>query len=400
MTLHRRGAVSGGKAMGTGLDLITVINAGGHTSMPLNEFALFRHGRSMDSRHIVATLQGGAWVEQVEAQGVQVLLGHGKLRELSRKVASLAKRRPHETVVHCHHPRTAVPVLLRLRLARAGSRTVFTVHSMYHRYGPLTKLLSIASAILADYVTFVSHAAWLAYPWFVRKLRGKRCCVIQNGVDVDRILRDLESGCHLFPLRPEGGSESLRLICVARMVPAKNLEFLLRVIREVPHSCLTIVGDGPERSRLERLAAELGVERRVRFTGLIPRQQVYAEMASADVFVTSSRYEGLPVALLEAMTVGLPVVASDIPPHREVLYGIPGATLLPGELQAWVAAIDRLRQLPRDELRARGFSNRQVVANRFSLQAMHERYSRVYSGRLDPSGSVGPDRAEHYASGF
>ena len=366
--------------MGTGLTVITVINAGGHTSMPLNEFVLFRHIREMDSKHVVVALQGGEWVGCLQRRNIEVLVANGRELEVSRMVLRLARQLRPNAVVHCHHPRTAFPVLLALALGRAGIRTVFTVHSMYQRYSPLTRILSIASVLLADYVTFVSRASWSSYPLLIRRLKARRCSVIENGVDVDSVLLALQGAQSGPAATYREDEDAIRLISVARMIPEKNLELLIRVIRAIPRARLTLVGDGPERRRLERLAEDLGVDHRVRFTGLTPRQRVYAEMAQSDVFLTASRYEGLPVALLEAMAVGLPILASDIAPHREVLSGIPGAVIVPNQLEAWVSAVESLRQLGREELRARGLQNRHVVMQRFSLQAMHEGYTAVYRG--------------------
>jgi glycosyltransferase involved in cell wall biosynthesis len=82
---------------------------------------------------------------------------------------------------------------------------------------------------------------------------------------------------------------------------------------------LLIVGDGPERENLERLVAEYNLQMRVHFTGSLSHEAVIAALKTADLFVLNSIYEGLPHVLLEALAVGLPIVATRIGGTPEVV---------------------------------------------------------------------------------
>jgi glycosyltransferase involved in cell wall biosynthesis len=87
---------------------------------------------------------------------------------------------------------------------------------------------------------------------------------------------------------------------------------LLEALTEVPELGLVVVGDGPERPRLERRARELGVSDRVYFAGQRSKKEALSLMAACDLFVLNSAYEGLPHVVLEAMALGLPVVATAV----------------------------------------------------------------------------------------
>jgi glycosyltransferase involved in cell wall biosynthesis len=105
---------------------------------------------------------------------------------------------------------------------------------------------------------------------------------------------------------------------VARFAPVKDHPTLLRAFANLhPGPCLRLVGDGPLRQDCERLAHELGIGDRVEFLG--DRDDIPRLLASSDVFVLASKYEMLPLSVLEAMRAGLPVIASDVGGMRETI---------------------------------------------------------------------------------
>lgn len=142
---------------------------------------------------------------------------------------------------------------------------------------------------------------------------GERCRYLPYLVPEELLERFAPSASGRWAVLPSAESP-LRLLAVGRLFPQKAYPDLLRAFarirREVPHSRLTILGEGPLRESLAALAAELGVAEQVRFAGHV-RDPVpfYAE---ADVFVLSSHFEGMANVLIEAMAAGLPIVATDV----------------------------------------------------------------------------------------
>jgi glycosyltransferase involved in cell wall biosynthesis len=104
------------------------------------------------------------------------------------------------------------------------------------------------------------------------------------------------------------------ILTVARLAPWKGVDRLIAIlphVRElVPEANLVVVGDGPERTNLERLARQTGMPHAVHFVGQVPQERVVLYLRAADLFVLYSGYEGLPHIILEAMLAGTPVVAS------------------------------------------------------------------------------------------
>ena len=109
------------------------------------------------------------------------------------------------------------------------------------------------------------------------------------------------------------------LLNVGRLADQKNQIALFPLLAELPEAHLALVGDGELRFELQEKAKSLGIADRTHFLGEIPNEQVHEVMASADLFLFPSNYEAMPIVLLEAMSLGLPIVASDIPGNREVL---------------------------------------------------------------------------------
>src|SRR6185295_14480221 len=152
---------------------------------------------------------------------------------------------------------------------------------------------------------------------------------IWNGIDVQT-----------FAFRgPAAGGD---LVTVSRLEPVKDLPTLLKAVaiarRARPELRLRVVGDGSERSNLERLAQSLGLAEAVSFLG--ERRDVAEILSGASTFVSSSITEGVSLTLLEAMAVGLPVVATAVGGNPEVaVEGVTAALVPPGDPEALAAAI-------------------------------------------------------------
>lgn len=130
-------------------------------------------------------------------------------------------------------------------------------------------------------------------------------------------------------------------IFVGRVVAEKNIHFLLDALAclEPSTAVLLIVGDGPERLRLEARAQEMGLDGRVYFTGQVPPAEVSAYAALADFCVTASKIEMLPTAVLEALGAGLPVLGLDVPWIRAVIRpGENGLLTPPDDVAAFARA--------------------------------------------------------------
>jgi teichuronic acid biosynthesis glycosyltransferase TuaC len=138
--------------------------------------------------------------------------------------------------------------------------------------------------------------------------------VLRNGVDLE-MFRPVDRSLARARLEIHG----LTLLSVGNLVELKGHDLVIGALPFLPNYSLIIVGEGPERFTLQRLAVRLGVSSRVRFLGRIPHEQLADVYSAADALVLASSREGWPNVLLEAMACGTPVIASNIGGIPELL---------------------------------------------------------------------------------
>ena len=300
--------------------------------------------------------------------------GDGTYRGFWRTLRRAIDAGPYD-VVHVHAPRTAV-FLIAMSLVRRRSMagTVATLHNSWENFKPTARPLLFAIAATFGAIVSCGRSAAASMPGALRRLAGARFHVVQNGTDTERITRALEG----MPL-VEHRADRFTVTWVGRMLPRKDPSTMLEAAELLGEDVeLVFIGDGEERAPLERDVARRGLGHRVHVMGLLEREQVYKEIAASDLYVSTSKGEGLPVAVLEAMTCGTPVVLSDIPPHREI-EGAELSFVPVGDPAAFAKAIDRFRSMPLEERQALGRRGKDVVEAGFSLAAMNEGYDRVYA---------------------
>lgn len=375
--------------------VITIVNTIGPTSMPFNEFACYRAMHFPGERHRIIALGpvDDRLIEQLKVKQPHADIGavdcHGNIRRLSRNIThelACASRDHYSTVIHIHQPRTGLAFHLMRKFQQWRAPVLYTIHST--KYDLHNRVMAMMNFTLADHISFVSAASCRMFPRWLSNRRRDRITTIANGVDLERVITwSATSDARTAAEAKQDRNGTLSLINVGRLVQAKNQVFLLELLAHLGDGVtLTIVGDGRLRARLAKTAAALGVADRVRFTGLIQREQVYRLVREADLFLSSSHWEGLPVAVLEAMTLQRPVILSDIPSHREIAAQGTSVKLVPFSPDAWVEEIRQYAGLSPAERDAWGCKNRQLVETAFSLQRMHDEYSRLYADLIRKAG--------------
>lgn len=213
-----------------------------------------------------------------------------------------------------------------------------------------------------------------------RNFPPEKLVVIPNAVDVPdtaNLNRPVD-----YPSAPAG---RMRAISVGRLHPQKGLDQGMRWVATAldmgANLDWTIVGDGPERRRLEGIANELGIADRIHFVGW--RSDVASWLAASDLFLLPSRWEGMPNALLEAFAVGLPAVASGVEGVAETLGADAASQMVAGD-NPFAASAKIAALVAQPALRRRlGEANRQRMSERFSPSAVVERYARLYGSLFE-----------------
>jgi glycosyltransferase involved in cell wall biosynthesis len=181
---------------------------------------------------------------------------------------------------------------------------------------------------------------------------GEKIAVHYTGIDLDRFGRH-----DRIAAKEALGVEEPLVATVGALIPRKGQALALEAIRAVPNAVLLIVGDGPDRARLEALADELQVTARVRFLGAQPHDEVARLLAAADIMLLPSRSEGLANVWVEALASGTPVVAGAIEGADEAIEPSTGR-LVPLDPAALAGAVRALLADPPDPERLRESARR------------------------------------------
>jgi len=187
--------------------------------------------------------------------------------------------------------------------------------------------------------------------------------VVHSGVDIAALERDAEEGLALPPGSP-------RFLYVGRFSPEKATDVLVeafaRVVQTLPDARLTCAGEGPELGARMLQAATLGVKDRVDFVGPVPNVAQY--IRASDLFVLASRWEGLPLVLLEALGLGVPAVATRVEGVPLVVReGDTGWLVAPGDVAELAERMVEAASDP-SELRRRGRAGARLIREEFSSQ--------------------------------
>jgi glycosyltransferase involved in cell wall biosynthesis len=181
-----------------------------------------------------------------------------------------------------------------------------------------------------------------------RGLPADRVRVHRTGIELDRF-RPIERAAAKAALDVAGPL----LVTVGALIPRKGQSFAIEALTRLPEAVLLLVGDGPDRSALTRLARRLGVDRRVRFLGARPHAELPALFAAADVAVQPSAAEGLANVWVEALACGTPVVTCDAGGAREAIDRPDAGRIVPRDAAAIAAAVQELLADPPTQADAR-----------------------------------------------
>lgn len=204
-------------------------------------------------------------------------------------------------------------------------------------------------------------------------------------------VRTIHNGVPDLRLARKSGSRAGVVGAIGRLEHQKGFDTLVRSMAGVVDASLVVVGDGSERARLEGLADEVGLADRVEWAGWRDEPRTY--LPAFDVVAFPSRFEGFPLAVLEALLARSAVVATDVGSTSEaVVDGETGLLVPPEDPDALAAAIRRL--LADQELRERlGENGRRLVLERFTADHMTRAFTALYEELLGGAGnrrSVGP----------
>jgi glycosyltransferase involved in cell wall biosynthesis len=340
------------------------------------------------SLSVVSMLPPRAYVEELEAAGICVynLRMRRKVpdpRAVLRLAAIMRRERP--LLIHSH----MIYANLLARMTRLFVKVpvlICTAHSITEGGRPRELAYRLTDS-LADITTQVSEAGKQRYIQVGAVPPHKVVC-IPNGIDTSRFqpnptvrqaVRE-QLGC---------APDAFVWLTVGRLEPVKNHLELLCAFREVaavhPHARLLIAGQGSLQAATEQRIAELGLAERVHLLGV--RRDIPELLNAADAFVLPSLWEGMPLTLLEAGAVGLPIVATDVGGNSEIVLESKTGYLVPvRDTAALAEAMLRVMRLSDADRFTMGQAGRAHVVQNFDLERVVDRWEALYRELLQQKG--------------
>jgi L-malate glycosyltransferase len=296
-------------------------------------------------------------------------------------------RRNHVSLLHAHSPRGLLQAAIAARLT--GIPIVSTVHLptrlLIRGEGALARIKVVAHRLLDRMLVrhlvtrtiFFSSAVWRE-SLASGQVHAERASVIPNGVEVARFGGPRSRG---EVRRTLGVPDAAVVACfVGRLEAQKGVDTLIEALATLPleelRLHLLVVGDGSMRAALEALVRTRALEGRVRFLSF--RDDVESLLGASDVFVLPSRFEAMPIALVEAMAAGLPSVVTDVGDNAAVVErGALGLVVAPGDVKALAGAVEILAR-DTDKRTAMGALAQEAAAG-YSVEATTRAVEQAYA---------------------
>ncbi len=267
-------------------------------SGPYNQFSL-PFSRSQSIRLVLLSEPGIAVPESID-------INHAKGSWVSfiSNIMKASLRR--FDFIHIHHSNIAILAPL-IRLITFGKHRVimFTLGTCFNNLKPRHKLFLSLSIRSFTYFVCCSDSVRESLPFWFKVIGGQKIKTIRHGINLDRI--------------PLPSPKKKQLVIATRLIKEKNVDLIIKAFKNLNTDYkLLIAGEGAEKANLIAMRDKLGLGDKVEFLGIIPRDSALKLMSESEFYISASNTDGMPIAVLEAISAGcIPILLYSMP-HREV----------------------------------------------------------------------------------
>ncbi len=366
------------------LFLIDSLGPGGAERLMVDLLPRLRQHRVVPTVVAIQERHGNLVADSLRGAGVTVdTIGIQRLRErgaLARVTQAIESAMP--DVVHTQLEFSSI--LGSIAAHRLGIPSISTIHTLdrprrFSRDSARFRIMAWTLRHRAQRVIAVSESA-RTHVLARAGLHKSKTMTIHNGIDLTEFARERPSARSEVRKQLGIARDAVVVATVAVLRQAKGIDDMLDalpfLLRRHPDLTYLIVGDGPHRSALEEHVAERGIAGSVRFAGT--RSDVATMLAASDVFVHPSHAEALPTVVIEAMTAGLPVIATNVGGTPEIIEsGATGILVPPHSSRLLADALERILESPR-QARAMANAARRTAIDRFDIDRQVARLADEY----------------------
>lgn len=362
------------------LFLITGLNTGGAEMQVYQVIKTLREKQSICHPIVVSLLPLGPVGQKFQQDGVSVYsLEMKRGRPSVAAIAKLNRIVKTENIQLIHSHMYHANLLGRLmKLFHPNIKLVNTIHNINIGGRNRERLLQVTNG-LTDSLTIISETAREHFV-NVGAAKPEKLLFLPNGVNT-KLYQGKPGARETIRSQVNIADSTFTWLAVGRFDEQKNYPNLLnsfqRVLQEKPDNELLLVGVGPLLEEMKELAAKLGISKSVHFLGY--RSDIPDIMSAADAYVMSSDWEGMPLVLQEASSVGLPIVCTDVGGNKEVVItGKTGFIVQPRSHYALAEGMLCLLRLDEDSRKRMGQEGKEYMQAAFELDRVAERWDALY----------------------
>ena len=308
---------------------------------------------------------------------IKVFHGQGSILKMTMLLKRLIRKNEYD-IVHIHNGLTGMIFILAIFPFRLNllKRTVFTLHNSWNVLTLRNQFLDFIVMLVSKKICTCGLSSLNSIPRVINFFIGYKTQSVVNGFDHNRI--DNVESSRITKNNFDSNSK-IKILCVGALNDTKNQIGLLEVLNHIKIEAeLIFLGDGKNKKNLINFSKGVQDSIKIKFKGLISRDLTIEHMLDADVCISLSKGEGLPIAVLEAMYSGCFMILSDIPPHKEVsppqerciFVDIYDANEIIRSLNFVLTNIEKIKQ-------RRGISKEYSIS-KFGVHKMLDAYKEVY----------------------
>ena len=304
--------------------------------------------------------------------------GDGSIIKMIKVVRNLIKQHNFD-VVHIHSGVTGIILLIATFPFKISifKKTVFTLHNSWNVIKFRNQILNFLVMLVAKKICTCGKSSRESIPKAINFFIAKKTISIVNGFDNERIdkIRNSKDATKHF-----SDSSLIKILCVGALNNTKNQISLLKALKEITFDYeLVFLGDGANKETLNKFSQQLNSNLDIRFKGRVSRNLTVEHMLEADISISLSSGEGLPIAVLESMYAGCFLILSTIPPHEEISPPSNRCIFIdPSSISEVVNAL-QISADNIDSIKSERETSREYSIKNFGLDNMLGEYMKVYS---------------------
>lgn len=353
------------------MKLLRLANTINSTSAPYNQFSLGL------KNHIDQTFCS-LYRPLVDVdKKINFFHGNGSILKVYKSIKATIKSTEYD-VVHIHSGLMGIIFLLSIFPNQLCllNKSVFTLHNSWNVLKARNKFLNFIVMLTVKKICTCGISSNKSIPYLINLFIQKKCQTIINGFNHERM--DEVARSHKKILYFDNNPK-IKFVCIGAFNKTKNQISLLNVLRENSFNFeLIFLGEGPKRKELMNYSKNISNVSKIAFKGRVSRDTAIKHMLEADVSISVSKGEGLPIAVLESMYAGCFLILSDIPPHKEISPPSERCIFInPDNKNEIIKSIKYVLDNHR-LIRSLRSKSKQHAIQKFSAEEMLKNYLRIY----------------------